>query len=335
MTGGTGDSGEFAELDGQHAYELLGVSPGASDAEVQRAYRGLAKTCHPDAVTGGPEAKERARRRFALITAARDILIRHRAAYDAFRDAPATGPAFTEDAAWSPEDPWDTENPWDTEDPWYVAEPGAPPDPWDTAEPGTAPPDPWDTATPGAPPAGPTPPQPPPPPRPRPPPYRPPPRPMGFSFGAKLGMGCVTTFALMLFIFGMVLLASATLVSPAEPEPRVSVPERFAGTWTGTVKGKDEDAERGKAEITLRAGRNNGRVRYLDGECTGLAVPVSNAGGRLVLNTEFSEDESGCDTGDMHLTRRKDGRLSLTYRAGADKVIQSGVLRRVRATPAP
>jgi DnaJ-class molecular chaperone len=51
-------------------YQRLGVKRGASDAEIKKAYRSLAKQLHPDRNTGKPDAAKR----FGEVTAAYDLL---------------------------------------------------------------------------------------------------------------------------------------------------------------------------------------------------------------------------------------------------------------------
>ena len=48
-------------------YEILNVSPSASDEDIQRAYHALAKKCHPDR---NPKNRHIAELRFRLITEA-------------------------------------------------------------------------------------------------------------------------------------------------------------------------------------------------------------------------------------------------------------------------
>src|SRR5215218_1800201 len=51
-------------------YQRLGVKRGASDAEIKKAYRSLAKQLHPDRNSDNPKAAER----FSQITHAYDLL---------------------------------------------------------------------------------------------------------------------------------------------------------------------------------------------------------------------------------------------------------------------
>ena len=64
-------------------YKALGVAPTATADEIKKAYRRLAKQCHPDS-TGGDKAKES---RFKEISAAYDVLgtAKKRQQYDAVR----------------------------------------------------------------------------------------------------------------------------------------------------------------------------------------------------------------------------------------------------------
>ena len=56
-------------------YRVLGLQPGASDEEVKRAYRQLAKKYHPDMNPGDPHAAE--------------MMNRINAAYDQIKNPPA------------------------------------------------------------------------------------------------------------------------------------------------------------------------------------------------------------------------------------------------------
>ncbi|MBV8952021.1 MAG: DnaJ domain-containing protein [Actinobacteria bacterium] len=71
-------------------YSVLGVSPGASDEEIDTAFRALAKRWHPDRCAGDADAAER----FKEITAAHDVIgdPRRRLAYDRERALSAASP---------------------------------------------------------------------------------------------------------------------------------------------------------------------------------------------------------------------------------------------------
>lgn len=274
---------EFAELAGHDAYELLGLSPEASEREIQRAYRTLAKASHPDRF---PEsrAKAEAEETLRLLNAARDVLTGRRAAYDDFRCAPvAEAEEIVED------------------DPWATAEPGVP-----------SPADPWAAADAFEPP-GPSRP-PPPPPHYGPPPGPPPGRRRPRSLGARFGIGCAVVWAGLLVLYVGLVELGDHLQSRSGPHPTAAVPERFAGTWTGVVGGHGTSHAGGwQAELTLREGEHNGKVRYLDGRCDGTAVPASAQADRLTVRTVFPEHEAGCDVGRIQLTKGEGGRLDVRF----------------------
>src|ERR671911_2419901 len=72
-------------------YEVLGVPPSASEKDVSRAYRKLAKQYHPDANSGDAAAEER----FKDVSAAYDVLgdATRRREYDEVRQMVAAGVA--------------------------------------------------------------------------------------------------------------------------------------------------------------------------------------------------------------------------------------------------
>src|SRR5256886_1610273 len=70
-------------------YDVLGVSPSASEKDITRAYRQLAKQYHPDANPGNKEAEEK----FKAVAAAYDVLgdAAKRKEYDEVRQMVASG----------------------------------------------------------------------------------------------------------------------------------------------------------------------------------------------------------------------------------------------------
>ncbi len=68
-------------------YELLGVAPSASAADIRRAYARLAREKHPDRFTD-PAEKDRAQRVFQDITHAFNTLVNRREEYDRERERP-------------------------------------------------------------------------------------------------------------------------------------------------------------------------------------------------------------------------------------------------------
>ncbi|WP_433179845.1 DnaJ domain-containing protein [Actinoallomurus sp. CA-150999] len=327
---------DFAELSGHDAYDVLGVDPDATQDEIRRAYRSLAKTGHPDVVADA-RAKKAAEERIRLLNAARDVLQHRRAAYDAFRSTPPEPEPEPEEII---DDPWADATPGapPPQDPWANADAGPPPsaDPWDTADHGPPPPaSPWGTSDPDPPPPpwgvtdhGPPPPSwdtspPPAPPRPR---FVRPAR----RRRSRFGIGCSVAWGVVWFGGALVLILSAFFPDRG-PQPSVAVPAKFAGRWKGTVTDattKNGTHQRWKAEVTLHAGKKNGEVRYLDGKCAGTAVPVSFEHDRLTVKTVFGSSMTGCDVGDMRLGRRKSAKLDVVYHDKNDKVTASGVLAR-------
>src|SRR5258707_14617273 len=70
-------------------YEVLGVAPSASEKDITRAYRKLAKQYHPDANPGNKDAEEK----FKAVAAAYDVLgdAAKRKEYDEVRQMVASG----------------------------------------------------------------------------------------------------------------------------------------------------------------------------------------------------------------------------------------------------
>lgn len=282
--------GDFAELAGHDAYELLGVAPDASPAAIRDAYRALVKTGHPD-LRSDPAAKAEAEENVRLLNAAREILEKRRAAYDSFRAAP----------------PRDEEPVEIIDDPWDYAEPGRAAGPWDHAASGG---DPWKTANFGTPPT-----------------YAPP-REQEYRFRrSRKRRGLLRILLTVVCGTALAYVAAGIIGHFGKTDgPPVAVPEQLAGTWKGKVKDAGHDKTPWKAELTLRAGKHDGDVSYLGGKCTGTAVPISYQANRLTVRTDFPADMSGCGVGDFQLTMRRSGKLTIVYHDTKGKVTASGVL---------
>ena len=64
------------------AYKILGIDPSATDEEVKKAYREMAKKNHPDLVTNlGEEVRQAAEKKFQEINGAYESIKKHRGIY--------------------------------------------------------------------------------------------------------------------------------------------------------------------------------------------------------------------------------------------------------------
>ena len=69
-------------------YDVLGVSPGASDDEIKKAYRNLSRRYHPDANINNPN-RAQAEERFKEVQQAYDQIMKEKQqgySYDSFGD---------------------------------------------------------------------------------------------------------------------------------------------------------------------------------------------------------------------------------------------------------
>lgn len=62
------------KMSAEKAYEILEVSPGASIAEIEQAYRDMVAVWHPDRFANSPRLRAKAEHRLKEINAARDLL---------------------------------------------------------------------------------------------------------------------------------------------------------------------------------------------------------------------------------------------------------------------
>lgn len=244
---------EFAELQGHDAYSLLGLAPDASSEQIQRSYRRLMKSVHPDLNAGDDDVTGHA----ALLNAARKVLLTRRSAYDEFRRRPVAPPKVE-----LPPEPPQPEPPRPEPQSFpYVAPPPRrrpAPTQWSSGRRAT-------------------------------PPRRKPRRRIRVVplVLAVLAIGAAITFFVR------------NAEDTPDPQPSVAVPAKLAGTWKGTLR---SPADKGfPIELTLSAGKTNGKVHYATGEgCDGAAVPTTTWKQALVLDTAFDQD--GCDLGNLYVT---------------------------------
>ncbi|MFC6885052.1 MULTISPECIES: J domain-containing protein [Actinomadura] len=293
---------EFAELAGNDAYELLGVPPDATQAEIKRAHRELIRKHHPDKHQD-PAGKAAAEESTRLLNSARDILVRRRASYDAFRTGPAEDPDVADGEALID-------------------------DPWETAAHGRAP------RPPPPPPPPPPPRRPPyvPHPRPTPPPPRyvwpPPPPPRRRPRRVRKNRGWVAWLAFWALV-ALLGVPAARLLS--EPVVKVAVPAKFAGSWSGTVKKAGTKGEKGEesADLTLYGGKEVGEVSYRNGRCNGKAIPLTLEADTLTVRTDFPNHGPECAVATMHISvRKRDEAKVVCYTSGQGTRWGAGVLRR-------
>ena len=80
-------------------YEVLGVGPGASNADIKAAYRKLAKELHPDARGGSPRLQSRFQEVTAAYNQLKDEAARRRFEAERLSQSARRQPAFEETAA--------------------------------------------------------------------------------------------------------------------------------------------------------------------------------------------------------------------------------------------
>jgi DnaJ-like protein len=253
---------EFADLQGHDAYSLLGVPPDATSEQIQRSYRRLIKSVHPDLNSDDDDVTGHA----ALLNAARKVLLTRRVAYDEFRRRPVAQPA--------------------AEPPPKPAEPATPATPAEPVEPPES--FPYVVRQ----------------------PVRRRPAPVQSSSGRKASPRRKPRRRIRVMPLLLAILAIGAAITffvrnadtEPDPVPSVAVPTKLAGTWKGTLKNPADKADKGvPIELTLTAGKTNGKVHYATGDgCDGAAVPTTTWKQALVFDTAFDQD--GCDLGNLYVT---------------------------------
>lgn len=259
---------EFAELQGHDAYSLLGVAPDATSEQIQRSYRRLMKSVHPDLNAGDDDVTGHA----ALLNAARKVLLTRRVAYDEFRRRPVATPKVELPPEPQPQPP----------------QPASP----QPSEPEYFP---YTTS-----------------------PSRRRPAPVQWSSGRKAtpprrkSRRRIRVVPLLLAVLAIAaaitFFARNAANNEPDPQPSVAVPAKLAGTWKGTLKSANDKGF--AVELTLTAGKTNGKVHYATGDgCDGAAVPTTTWKQALVFDTAFDAD--GCDLGNLYVTATSPTKLSV------------------------